>query len=206
MRQVFFVLSMAAFAATAVAQGQAPTTEAPTLGVIDMERITQDSALGTDFAGQIDVINTKIRKEVEKRQTELEKLDSNLKAAQEDLQKQAAVLSQDALEAKQLELQKQSRERDNYYQDSQAELQRQQNSAQREVQRLNQEFSEKIRPFIEDVVKSRKIDILFHVGAVAFTKENFDISGDVIAKADAAHTATPAATPAPAAPPAGTKK
>jgi outer membrane protein len=203
MRQVFFVLSMAAFATAAMAQGQAPAAAAsatPTLAVIDMQRITQDSLLGKDFAAQIDAINTKIRKEVDKRQTQLEKLDADLKAAQDDLQKQAAVLSQDALEAKQLDLQKQSRERDNYYQDSQAELQRQQNSAQREVQRLNQEFSEKMRPFIEEVVKTRNIDILFHVGAVAFTKEQYDISGDVIAKADATHTGTPAAATPPAAP------
>jgi outer membrane protein len=192
------------------AAAAATTAQPPRIAVIDMDRITAESALGKGYAQKIDNFNNEIKAEVTKKQAELEKLDGEISALQQDLQKQGPVLSEEALEAKQQELRRKERDREAFVQDSQQDLQRKQNAAKREVDRLNAEFGEKIRPHIEAVVRDRRIDILLHSGAVAFTNQAYDISKDIIQKADeaerAAGTGKPAASsgaakPAPAAKP-----
>jgi outer membrane protein len=177
-------------ASAAAREGQAPR-----IAVIDMDRITAESALGKGYAQKIEAFNNEIKTEVTKKQTELEKIDGEIAALQQDLQKQGPVLSEEALDAKQQELRRKERDREAFVQDSQQELQRKQNAAKREVDRLNAEFQEKIRPQIEAVVRDRRVDILFHSGAVAFSSQAYDISRDVIQKADEAErTAKPAAS------------
>ena len=184
-------------AAAAAREGQVPR-----IAVIDMDRITAESVMGKGYAQKIDGFNNEIKAEVAKKQTELEKIDADISALQQDLQKQGPVLSEDALEAKQQELRRKERDREAFVQDSQQELQRKQNAAKREVDRLNTEFQEKIRPQIEAVVRDRRVDILLHSGAVAFTNQAFDISGDVIQKADEAERGAKPAASAGAAKPA----
>lgn len=202
------------FGAVGLAAAQEPPAsaaaregQAPRIAVIDMDRITSESVMGKGYAQKIETFNNEIKTEVTKKQTELEKLDADIAALQQDLQKQGPVLSEEALEAKQLELRRKERDREAFVQDSQQELQRRQNTAKREVERLNAEFQEKIRPQIEAVVRDRRVDILFHSGAVAFSNQAFDISRDVIQKADEAErTAKPAAGAAAAKPATPAKK
>ncbi len=185
---------------------QEPASGAPRIAVIDIDRITNDSAMGKEYTQKVDGFNNDIKAEMNKKQTALEKLDSDIAALQQDIQKQGALLSEDALDAKQQDLRKKERDREAFVQDSQQELQRKQTSAKREVDRLTADFQEKIRPQIEAVVRERKIDILLHSGAVAFASPAFDISKDVIAKADEAAkqpaAAAGAGKPAGAKPPA----
>jgi outer membrane protein len=189
----FGLLLLFGSASLTLAQEPAATAPArdgqPRIAVIDIERITAESVMGKDYGQKIDSFNNEIKSEVTKKQAALEKIDGDIAALQQDLQKQGPVLSEEALEAKQQDLRKKERDRDAFVQDSQQELQRKQNSAKREVDRLNAEFQEKIRPQIEAVVRERKIDILLHSGAIAFANPAFDISKDIITKADEAERA-----------------
>ena len=74
-------------------------------------------------------------------------------------------------------------------------------------EKLNGEFTEKITPYIESVVRAHGVNLLFHRGTVAFSDPSFDISQEVITRVDDAERAkptTPSATTS--APPAAAPK
>src|SRR5206468_11538026 len=81
--------------------------------------------------------------------------------------------------------------------------------AEQKAQGLNNEFQQKIKPHIDAVAKEKGIDIILTSQVALTLNREFDISRDVITKADAAERAAQAAKPAApkpaaAAPPAGT--
>ena len=71
-------------------------------------------------------------------------------------------------------------------------------SFQQQAQALNNEFQVKIKPHIEAVAKEKAIDILLDGQVTLTVNRDFDISRDVIVKADEAEKAAkPAASAAP---------
>ena len=85
--------------------------------------------------------------------------------------------------------------------DGEMELRRMTARAQEQAQRFNQEFQAKIRPHIEAVVKDKSIDLVIDSQVTITVNKAFDISAEVIVKADDAERAAKA-KPAAAAPPA----
>jgi Skp family chaperone for outer membrane proteins len=199
-------LGLAALAAGA----QEPKTAAPAqpksprIAVIDMGRLSAESLLGKSYASRIDALRNEIEAERTKKQNDLTKMDAALKALQEEIEKQQSVLSPEALEKKRQDLVKRGRDRQAYLEDGQQDLQRMQERAQQQVQSLNGEFQVKIKPHIEAVAKERGIDILLDSQVTLTVSKEFDISQDVIVKADDADRAArkPAAAKPPAAAPA----
>jgi hypothetical protein len=104
------------------------------------------------------------------------------------------VLSQDAADRKRQEIVRKSRERQAFLEDGQAELQRMRERAQQQAQALNQEFQEKIRPFVEAVAKEKGLDILLDNSVALAVTKDFDITREVIVKADEAEKAARAKT------------
>src|SRR5687767_6966934 len=94
-----FVLALAALASAAAVHAQAPAAPAapaarsPRVAVIDMGVITGQSVLGKSYATRIDALEKQITAEGTKKQTELTKMDAGIKALQDELEKQASVLS-----------------------------------------------------------------------------------------------------------------
>jgi Skp family chaperone for outer membrane proteins len=201
-----FVLALAAFGAAAVAGAQAPAAgaRAPKVAVIDMGVITGQSVLGKSYATRIEALEKQIQAEGTKKQNELTKMDAAIKALQDELEKQASVLSADAADKKRQEITRKARERQAFLEDGQAELQRMKERAEQEAGTLNNEFQTRIRPHIEAVAKEQGVDILLTSQVALTMNKDFDISQLVIARADAAEktasTAAPAASPRPAAP------
>ena len=72
--------------------------------------------------------------------------------------------------------------------------------AEQRAQGLNNEFQQKIKPHIDAVAKEKGIDIILTSQVALTLNRDFDISRDVITKADAAERAAQAAKPAAAAP------
>jgi Skp family chaperone for outer membrane proteins len=215
MRLTFLsALAMGAIAALAAAQEPAPPAAAPAakseartprMAVIDMQRISGESALGKAYTARIDALRNEIDAEGTKKQAELQKLDAAIKALQDELEKQAGVLSQEAADRKRQDIVRKSRERQAFLEDGQAELQRMRERAQQQAQALNQEFQEKIKPFVEAVAKEKGLDILLDNAVALAVSKDFDITREVIVKADEAEKAArakapAAAKPAPAAP------
>jgi Skp family chaperone for outer membrane proteins len=189
--------------ATAPAAGGVMRT--PKIAVIDLVRISNESQLGRGYAARIETLETEIKTEGNKKQAELNKMDTAIKALQEELEKQGSVLSAEAADRKRQEITRKTRERQGFLEDGQAELQRMRERAQAQAEGLNNEFQQKIKPFIDAVAQARGIDILLTNQVALTMNREFDVSADVIQRADAASKAAAAAAPAPApAPPAGT--
>jgi Skp family chaperone for outer membrane proteins len=202
-------LTLLLLAAAPVAFAQEPAAaglpaKAPKIAVIDMTRVSNESLLGKSYAQKIENLQNEIGAEATKKQNELNKLDTAIKALRDELEKQQNVLSPEGAEKKQQEIVRKTRERQAFVEDSQGELARMRERAQQQAAQFNNEFQLKIRPIVEAVAKDKGVDILLDSqAALAVTKE-YDISRDVIVKADdAERAAKPKPAAAPAASPAG---
>jgi outer membrane protein len=204
MKKTYATALLLALAAAGTAFAQEP--RAPRVAVIDMARISAESGLGKTYATQLDKLNTDIQAAMTQKQTELGKLDTAIKALQDELEKQGSVLSQEAREKKQVEITRRTRERNAFLEDGQAEINRMRERAQQQAQQINTEFQLKVRPLVEQVAKEKGFDLIID-SQVAYTiNRDFDITPQVIVRADeakpaaAAPTANPPAAPKPAAP------
>src|SRR5512143_1572327 len=185
MKKTFLVglLAVLAAAGTALAQDAA---KSPRVAVIDMARVSAESLLGKSYAAQLEKLQNDINAEATKKQTELGKMDAAVKALQDELEKQGAVLSQEARDRKQQDIVRKGRERQAFLEDGQAEINRMRERAQQQAQAINNDFQVKVRPIVEVVAKERGYDLVLD-SQVAYTiNKDFDITASVIAKADAA--------------------
>jgi Skp family chaperone for outer membrane proteins len=196
------VLGAAAGSVAVAAAQDAPAAggsiRSPKIAVIDLVRVSNESQLGRGYAARIEALETEIKNEGNKKQSELNKMDAAIKALNEELEKQGSVLSAEASDRKRQEITKKTRERQAFLEDGQAELQRMRERAQAQAEGLNNEFQQKLKPFIDAVTKDRGIDILLNSQVALTMNREFDVSPDVIARADAAQKAAGAAAPAPA--------
>jgi outer membrane protein len=192
------VAALCALAGAAQAQEPAGAAKSPRIAVIDLTRISGESVLGKSYAAQIEKLENEIKSEGAKKQTELQKLDTAIKALTDELEKQASVLSPEARDRKEQEILRKRRERDAYLEDGQRELTRLRERAQAQAEALNNDFQAKIRPHIEAAAREKGIDIILNSQIALTVNKDFDISQSVIAKADAAASAPKPAASAPA--------
>ena len=185
-------------AAARPAAGAIP--RAPRIAVIDMALISSQSVLGKAYAAKIEALEKQIQAEGTKKQTELSKMDAAVKALQDELEKQGSVLSAEAADRKRQDITRKARERQAFLEDGQQELQRMKERAENEAAGYNNEFQVKIKPHIEAVAKERNVDILLTSSVALTVNKDFDISGDVITRADADKTPIAAAPARPASP------
>jgi len=204
MKKTFLAgLAFGVAAPIALAQdaGSASGTKSPKIAIIDMARVSAESLMGKGYAAQLEALQNEINSEGTKKQAELQKMDNAIKALQDE---QGAVLSPEAAEKKRQDIVKKGRERQAFLEDGQQDIQRLRERAQQQAQGLNNEFQVKIKPHIEAVAKEKGIDIILDSQVALTVNRDFDISRDVIIKADdaekAAKTSTGAASPKPAAP------
>ena len=190
-------------ALAAVATAQEPA-KSPKIAIIDLNRVSSESVMGKNYASQIEKLENDIKAEGAKKQTDLQKMDAAIKALQDELDKQGSVLSPEAADKKRQDIVKRQRDRQAFLEDGQADLQRMKERAEAQAQAMNAEFQQKLKPAIDAVAKEKGIDILLTSQVALLMNAAYDISKDIIAKADeAAKTAGAAAPAAPAAKPAG---
>jgi outer membrane protein len=201
MKKTFLVALFASLVSAGAAYAQEPA-RSPKIAVIDMARVSAESQLGKSYAAQLEKLQNDINTAATQKQTELGKLDATLKTLQDELEKQGAVLSPEARDKKQQDIVRKTRERQAYLEDGQAEINRMRERAQQQAQAINGEFQQKVRPIVEQVAKDKGLDLVLD-SQVAYTiNRDFDITRDVIGKADEAPKPAAAAPPAPVAPPA----
>jgi outer membrane protein len=211
MKKTFLVaLGLCAPAAVALAQTPAGAPRAagpigtPKIAVIDMQQISAESVLGKSYAAKIEGLENEIKNEGTRKQGELQKMDAAIKTLQDELDKQGTVLSPEAADKKRQDIVKKQRDRQAFLEDGQADLQRMKERAEAQAQAMNAEFQQKIKPAIDAVARDKGIDIILTSQVALTMNPSYDISKDVIAKADeSAKTAAAAAPAAPAAKPAG---
>jgi len=183
-------------AASSVLAQDAP--KQPKIAVIDMQKVSSESLLGKGYAAQLEQLKNEIDAEGNKKQGELGKLDAAIKALQDELDKQGSVLSPEAADKKRQDIVKKTRERQAFLEDGQQDLQRMRERAQQQAQALNNEFQVKIKPHIDAVAKEKGIDILLDSQVAISVSKDFDISREVITKADDAERAAKGAAAKPA--------
>jgi Skp family chaperone for outer membrane proteins len=198
------VLALGALPALAQDPPAAGTPKtSPRIAVIDMNRVSAESLMGKGYATQIEALENEIKSEGTKKQAELQKIDAAIKALQDELDKQASLLSAEAADRKRQEIVKKSRERQAFLEDGQQDLARMRERAQAQAENLNNEFQVKIKPHIDAVAKEKGIDIILSNQVALTVNKDFDISRDVIVKADDAERKNPSAKGAAAPPAAG---
>lgn len=203
-------LALILFTGAAFAQTTGPAGKPIKMGVVDMQRISQESLLGKSYATRMDQLESEIRSELTKRQNQIAQIDTAIKGLQDELQKQSAILSPDAIEKKQQEIVKKNRDRQALAEDSQADIQRMQQAAQAKAQEFQVEFNTKIQPILQAVGKDKGLDFILDRATIVLINSELDITREVIVKADdtekAARPAAAAPKPGAAAPAAAAPK
>jgi outer membrane protein len=191
-----FVLALLVCLAPVPAWAQA-ATGAPAnakIAVINTNRIFSDSLIGKSYAAKIDALEKEITDAQQSKEKEAQQQNDEINTLKEELQKQANVLSPEGRDKKAQEIRTKERDLQAFVEDGRVEIQRLQQRAQQQAQNLNNEYQLKVRPYIESVAKEKGIDILLDSSVALAITEAFDISKDVIAKADAAERAAGGAT------------
>jgi outer membrane protein len=198
-----FLAALAVGAAATAGYAQQPAEpRSARVGVINVAGVYTASLLGKGYAAEIDKLENQIRSEQTKKQAELQKMEAAIRTLREEIEKQASVLSADALDRKRQDLTKKERERQAYVEDGQQELQGMQQRAQAQAESYRQEFHTRVQPLIEAVAKEKGIDIVVDSQAAVTINKDFDLTRDVVVKADEAEKNKPKPAAGGAAPPA----
>jgi outer membrane protein len=210
MKRLVFVVAASLIAAVAFAQGTAPAASPVSatmrIGVINVERLVQESALGKEAFGRVKKLN-------DLKKDEADKLSKELRDMEQKLADQGSALADDKRE----QLQKS-------YQEKAIAFKRFQDDANRDLETAQKkelgELEKRVFPIINQVGKERGFTLIFNKfqSGLVFADDSVDITDDVLkvfnttvampsakpAEGSAAKTA-PAAKSAPPAP-APTKK
>ncbi len=176
--------------APASAQATSGGQSSAKIAVINTNQIFSDSLLGKSYAAKIDALEKEIQDAQQSKEKEAQQKNNEISTLKEELQKQANVLSPEGRDKKAQEIRIKERDLQAFVEDGRAEIQRLQQRAQQQAQNLNNEYQLKVRPHIEAVAKEKGIDVLLDSSVALAITQTFDISKDVIAKADAAERAS----------------
>jgi outer membrane protein len=191
----------AAPAAAPIAAG--PVLTAPTVALVDIQRVVADSAAGKNMLSQLDTERKKIREQ-------LARMDEDFKNQENELRRQRSILSQDALNEQAQGLQRKQADYQRIAQERQEAFSKAANDAQSVI-------FDNMRDVVQQISAERRIGLVVRKDVVmAMTDKNMDITDDVIQRlnsklptvtvtvpaAGATPPAAPAAAPATAAAPA----
>ena len=199
-------LALGVLAGGAAAQTASATTPGSKIGVIEVQKIVQESAIGKESLARVQKVQQAKQEDLQKRQKELRDMEQKI-------QDQGKALSEDAME----KLQKD-------YQSKALDLKRFQDDAQRELEESQRkelgELEKRIMPVINEVAREQGYALVFNKfnsGLLFADDKTVDLTEAVITKFNsqiaapaapaAAKPAAPAAAkPATTASPAAPKK
>jgi outer membrane protein len=188
------LFALAAGPALAQAPAAAPATSPSKIGVIEVQRIVQESAVGKESLVRVQKLQQSKQEDLQKRQKELRDLEQKI-------QEQGKSLSEDAMEKAQKE-----------YQAKAVDLKRFQDDAQRELEEAQRkelsDLEKRIMPVINDVAKEQGYQLVFNKfnsGLLFADDKSVDLTEAVITRFNSQIAAPKPAAPAPAAAPAAAK-
>ncbi len=187
------VASVPAFAQTAAAPATSQAASGSKIGVIEVQRIVQESAIGKESLARVQKLQQTKQEELTKRQKDLRDLETKI-------QDQGKALSEEAMEKLQKE-----------YQGKAVELKRFQDDAQKELEESQRkelgDLEKRIMPVINEVAREQGYQLVFNKfnsGLLFADDKSVDLTEAVITKfnsqiaAPKAAAAKPAAAAAPA--------
>jgi outer membrane protein len=159
---------LATLPAAPAARAETPAT--PKIGVIEVQRIIQESAIGKEALAKIQKLQQSKQEELSKRQKELRDLEQRI-------QQQGKTLSEDAME----KLQKD-------YQAKAVDLKRFQDDAQRDLEEAQRKelktLEERIMPVIDTIGKEMGYNLIFNKfnSGLLFASDDTDITNAIITR------------------------
>ena len=178
------VAAVPAFAQTAAA----PAASGSKIGVIEVQRIVQESAIGKESLARVQKLQQAKQEDLGKRQKELRDLETKI-------QDQGKALSEDAMEKLQKE-----------YQGKAVELKRFQDDAQKELEESQRkelgDLEKRIMPVINEVAREQGYQLVFNKfnsGLLFADDKSVDLTDAVITKFNSQIAAPKAAAAKPAA-------
>jgi outer membrane protein len=184
------VAAVPAFAQTAAAPAASQAASGSKIGVIEVQRIVQESAIGKESLARVQKLQQAKQEDLTRRQKELRDLETKI-------QDQGKSLSEDAMEKLQKE-----------YQAKAVELKRFQDDAQRELEESQRkelgDLEKRIMPVITEVAREQGYQLVFNKfnsGLLFADDKSVDLTDSVITKFNSQIAAPKpaAAAPAPAA-------
>jgi Skp family chaperone for outer membrane proteins len=151
------------------------------IGVVDMERVERESAVGKDYLKRIDALGERLHAEATKRQERLGTLAEEIQRQNDELRRRQATLTPVAAEEAQHKLARKIRERELYQQDSEQELARLERQLQRDSQRLHQELRQRLLPTIEAILKRHSLDVLLDYHLCLGVSPEADFTDEAVA-------------------------
>jgi outer membrane protein len=201
---VLAALGVALAATPSFAQTPQPATPASVaasggkFAFINIQRVASESSEGKASTAKVQALN-------QQKVQQLNEMNKKLQGDQQKLQSQASVLNDATRAQLERDIDRQQKEIQRFTQDAQEEVQQLQSD-------LQNGFQQKLLPVIQQVVQERGLSILFSQAdaGIVWADPSLDVTAEVIKRFDAAHpsSATPAPTstttpPASATPPAG---
>jgi Skp family chaperone for outer membrane proteins len=166
----FAALSTAAYAQSAPAPAAAPvgpTLTAPSIAIVDVQRVLGESAAGKSIQAQLETEGRKIRDQITK-------LDDELKNGENELKRQRSVMSADAFNEQAQGLQRRQAEAQRTVQDRRDAFTKGQNDAVNVV-------GDNIRDIVQQLAAERHIGMVLRKEVVmSIADKNMDVTDDVI--------------------------
>lgn len=182
------VASVPALAQTAAAPAVSQAASGSKIGVIEVQRIVQESAIGKESLARVQKLQQTKQEELTKRQKDLRDLETKI-------QDQGKALSEEAMEKLQKE-----------YQGKAVELKRFQDDAQKELEESQRkelgDLEKRIMPVINEVAREQGYQLVFNKfnsGLLFADDKSVDLTEAVITKFNSQIAAPKAAAPKPAA-------
>jgi Skp family chaperone for outer membrane proteins len=150
-------------------------------GFLNVQFIVANSSEGK-------ALNAKAQALQEQKAKELNEKNRALQASQEKLEKSGTVMSDQARNQLQLDIERQQRDIQRFTEDAEQDVQRM-------AQQLQGEFERKLLPVIEAVAKEKGLHFIFNAvesGLVWADRANMDLTGEVLQAFDAAAKGAPA--------------
>lgn len=153
--------------AAAPAATPAPALVAPTIGIVDLQKIMLESAAGRSIQAQLETEARKIR-------DQLSKVGEDLKTAENDLKRQRPVLQPDAFQERSQDLQRKYANAQQLQQERQEAFAKAQNDARQVV-------VDNVLAIVQQLAAERRIGLVLQRQAVlSIADKNMDITDDVI--------------------------
>lgn len=138
------------------------------VGVVDLQRCILESNEGKRIQERLQNMQRRIEEDLGKRQNELENM-------MKDIEKQSLMLSMDAREDRQREIEKKQRDLNYYYQDVSEEFQKAENEARNEILTI-------LMTVVNKIAERDKYDLITERsgGGVLYVSSGLDITNEVL--------------------------
>jgi Skp family chaperone for outer membrane proteins len=156
------------------------------IALINANLLFSESLLGKRYSARIQGLQKEIQSARQAKEAEAAKRSAELGALKNELQQHGDLLSPEARDNKALEIRRRERDLQAFIDDGRSEIQRLQQRVEQDTQKLHDEYRGKMRPYIEAVAREKEIDFLIDAAVALPLNPRYDISMDVIARADAA--------------------